>query len=60
MAHHQLEPHDKTMLTLYHSPDSRSSRIIWLPEEIGAKYEVAYCSIVPRSNASHVTNRHIS
>lgn len=37
------------MITLYHSPDSRSSRFIWLLEEIGAKYEVVYCSIVRRA-----------
>jgi glutathione S-transferase len=37
------------MLTLYHSPDSRSSRFIWLLEEIGAKYEIVYCSIVRRA-----------
>ena len=37
------------MLTLYHSPDSRSSRFIWLLEEIGVKYEVVYCSIARRA-----------
>jgi glutathione S-transferase len=37
------------MLTLYHSPDSRSSRFIWLLEEIGAQYDVVYCSIVRRA-----------
>jgi glutathione S-transferase len=37
------------MLTLYHSPDSRSSRFIWLLEEIGVKYEVVHCSIVRRA-----------
>jgi glutathione S-transferase len=37
------------MLTLYHSPDSRSSRFIWLLEEIGTKYQVVYCSIVRRA-----------
>jgi glutathione S-transferase len=37
------------MLTLYHAPDSRSSRFIWLLEEIGAQYEVVYCSIVRRA-----------
>jgi glutathione S-transferase len=37
------------MLTLYHSPDSRSSRFIWLLEEIGVKYDVVYCSIVRRA-----------
>jgi glutathione S-transferase len=39
------------MLTLYHSPRSRGSRIMWLPEEIGAPYDV---KIVPirRSNGT--------
>ena len=30
------------MLKLYHSPQSRSSRMIWLLEEIGAPYEIEY------------------
>lgn len=33
------------MLTLYHAPHSRSSRFIWLLEETGAPYEVAYVDI---------------
>ena len=33
------------MLTLFHSPDSRSSRFIWLLEELGAAYELAYVDI---------------
>ncbi|MBQ1542006.1 MAG: glutathione S-transferase family protein [Caulobacteraceae bacterium] len=33
------------MLTLYHAPRSRSSRFIWLLEETGAPYEVAYVGI---------------
>ena len=33
------------MLTLYHSPRSRSSRLIWLLEEIGQPYEIEYVSI---------------
>lgn len=37
------------MLTLYHSPDSRSSRFIWLLEELGADYQLVYCNI-PRRN----------
>lgn len=28
------------MITLYHAPQSRSSRIIWLLEELGAPYEI--------------------
>lgn len=33
------------MLTLYHSPQSRSSRIIWLLEEIGEPYAIEYVTI---------------
>jgi glutathione S-transferase len=33
------------MLTLYHSPRSRSSRFVWLLEEIAEPYEIAYVSI---------------
>ncbi|MFC5437763.1 glutathione S-transferase family protein [Rhodanobacter umsongensis] len=37
------------MLSLYHSPDSRSSRFIWLLEELGVDYRLVYCSIPRRS-----------
>ena len=33
------------MLTLYHSPASRSSRILWLLEEIGEPYTVEYLTV---------------
>lgn len=33
------------MLTLYHAPQSRSSRILWLLEELGADYKIAYSNI---------------
>jgi glutathione S-transferase len=39
------------MLTLYHAPQSRSSRIIWLLEELGAEYEIKYVDI-PRQDGS--------
>ncbi|KAF0186563.1 MAG: glutathione S-transferase family protein [Hyphomonadaceae bacterium] len=39
------------MLTLYHAPQSRSSRIIWLLEELGAPYEIRLTSI-PRRDGS--------
>jgi len=39
------------MLTLYHAPLSRSSRILWLLEELGAPYEVVYTDI-PRMDGS--------
>jgi glutathione S-transferase len=33
------------MLKLFHSPTSRSSRIIWLMEELGEPYEIEYVTI---------------
>ncbi len=39
------------MLTLYHAPQSRSSRILWLLEELGADYDIAYMDI-PRMDGS--------
>lgn len=33
------------MLTLFHAPRSRSSRLIWLLEELRADYEIRYCDI---------------
>ncbi|TCP33644.1 glutathione S-transferase [Sphingomonas sp. BK235] len=33
------------MLTLFHAPRSRSSRIVWLLEELGAPYQLRYVSI---------------
>ena len=33
------------MITLYHSPKSRSARIIWLLKELGAPYEIKTVSI---------------
>lgn len=33
------------MLTLFHAPWSRSSRLVWLLEEIGAAYDITYCDI---------------
>ena len=48
------------MLTLYHAPKSRSSRIIWLLEELEADYEIAYMDIPRRdgSGASDPGNPH--
>ena len=40
------------MLTLYHAPRSRSSRIIWLLEELGADYRVETVSIRRRDPAA--------
>src|SRR5437773_9857024 len=39
------------MLKLFHAPQSRSSRIVWLLEELGADYEIAYMNI-PRMDGS--------
>jgi glutathione S-transferase len=33
------------MLTLFHAPLSRSSRLIWLMEELGADYDIRHCDI---------------
>lgn len=33
------------MLTLYHSPQTRSTRMIWLLEELGVDYDIAYVEI---------------
>lgn len=33
------------MLNLYHAPESRSSRIIWLLEELGVEYKIVHCEI---------------
>ncbi len=39
------------MLTLFHAPMSRSSRMLWLLEELGAEYEVRYVSIRRRDGS---------
>lgn len=39
------------MLTLYHSPQSRSSRMLWLLEEIGEPYTIKYVTI-PRGDGA--------
>lgn len=33
------------MLTLFHAPQSRSSRLVWLIEELGADCQIEYCDI---------------
>lgn len=37
------------MLTLFHAPQTRSSRILWLIEELGADVEVVDCEIAWRN-----------
>jgi glutathione S-transferase len=39
------------MLTLFHAPQSRSSRFVWLLEELGADYQIRYVDI-PRMDGS--------
>ena len=39
------------MLKLFHAPQSRSTRIVWLLEELGANYEIEYMNI-PRMDGS--------
>ena len=39
------------MLTLFHAPRSRSTRIVWLLEELGADYDIRYVSIRYRDNS---------
>lgn len=45
------------MLTLYHAPQSRSSRIIWLLEELGTSYDIVYCDIRRNSGAGAADKR---
>lgn len=41
------------MLTLYHAPNSRSSRFVWLLEEIGQPYAIELVSIRRRDGSGH-------
>lgn len=40
---------DIKMITLFHAPQSRSSRMVWLIEELGIDWEVRYCQIAVRN-----------
>jgi glutathione S-transferase len=48
------------MLILHHAPKSRSSRILWLLEELGAEYQVNYLNILRNDGGGAVdpTNPH--
>ena len=49
------------MLTLFHAPQSRSGRIVWLLEEIGADYDIVYVDIfraMTLTGARDPANRH--
>lgn len=39
------------MLTLFHAPQSRSSRLVWLIEELGAEVDIHYCDLVRRDGS---------
>jgi glutathione S-transferase len=47
------------MLTLYHAPYSRSSRIVWLLEELGVDYEIKRVSIRRRDPSAQGTEARI-
>jgi glutathione S-transferase len=49
------------MLTLFHAPKSRSTRVLWLLEELGADYEIEYVSILRRGGVGEVdpSNPHL-
>src|SRR3954468_12451002 len=46
------------MITLYHAPRSRSSRFVWLLEEIGEPFEIEYISIGNREGGPDPKNPH--
>ena len=48
------------MLTLFHAPQSRSSRLVWLIEELGADCRIQYCTIRRRdgTGAADARNPH--
>lgn len=48
------------MLTVFHAPQSRSSRMLWILEELGADYQIHYCDIARRdgSGAADPANPH--
>jgi glutathione S-transferase len=45
------------LIKLFHSPDSRSSRFIWLLDELGVEHEVVYCTIKRRSGQGERDSR---
>jgi glutathione S-transferase len=53
-SHRQPSLWEEAMLTLVHSPLSRSFRMLWLLEEIGADYDIRYVSIRRRDGSGGV------
>jgi glutathione S-transferase len=47
------------MITLYHSPASRSSTFVWLLEELGVEYTIVYCDIKRRSGKGSADPKNI-
>jgi len=44
-------------MRLYHMPGSRSTRVLWMLEEIGVPYEITLMTGDERKTAKHI-NRH--
>jgi glutathione S-transferase len=57
---HRSVTRRSSLLTLVHAPRSRSSRFLWLLEEIGEPYDIQYVSIrrVDGSGALDPANPH--
>src|SRR5215831_18012299 len=53
-----IERYVAAMLTLYHAPQSRSSRFVWLLEEIGQPYAIKLVSIRRRDGSSQQDPAH--
>ena len=47
------------MLSLFHSPGSRSSAFVWLLEELSVEYEIAYCDIKRRNGRGSPDSRNV-
>ena len=43
------------MIRLYHLPGSRSTRVLWMLEEIGAPYELTVITGEDRKTAAHIS-----
>jgi glutathione S-transferase len=45
------------MLTFYHAPQSRSSRVLWLLEELATPYELVYTNVVRMDGSGGIDPR---